>query len=111
MRLFSIKSLALLLLLIPLVGCSKPESKMVGKWANEKTSSSIEFNSNKTGVIHQRTQAGLPSDLAFTWTMLDDKQFKVEVIVPGAPSAPTALGKLEGSDTLVLENDTFRKMK
>jgi hypothetical protein len=28
-----------------------------------------------------------------------------------AGHTPTALGRLEGNDTLVLENDTFRKMK
>jgi hypothetical protein len=105
------KFAVVILLLMPLLGCSKPESKLVGTWVNERTSSSIEFNSNKTGVIHQRTQANVPSDLAFTWTMLGDKQLRVEVTVPGAPAPATAEGRLEGSDTLVLQNDTFKKMK
>jgi len=106
----AITSLAILLCL-SVVACSKPESKLVGTWINEKTSSSMEFNSDKTGVIHQRTQADIPADLAFKWTVLGDKQFRVEVTVPGDPAPATAEGRLEGSDTLVLQNDTFRKMK
>jgi len=110
MRLFSI-ILLLMVLLIPVLGCSKPESKVAGKWINEKTSSSIEFNSDKTGVIHQRTQVGLPPDLAFRWKMVNDGQFEVEVTVPGNPTPSKATGKLEGNDILVLQNDTFKKMK
>jgi hypothetical protein len=107
----AITSLAILLCLLSVFACSKPESKLVGTWINEKTSSSMEFNSDKTGIIHQRTQIKIPADLPFKWTMLGDKQFRVEVTVPGAPAPATAEGRLEGSDTLVLQNDTFRRMK
>jgi hypothetical protein len=106
----SIASFAILFLLLSALSCSKPESKVVGTWVNEKTSSSIEFKGDKTGNIHQRTQANIPIDLEFKWTMLGDK-LKVEVNVPGAPAPSTAEGHLEGSDTLVLQNDTFKKRK
>ncbi len=106
-----IASFAVFFLLLSVLSCSKPESKVVGTWINEKTSSSIEFKKDKTGVIHQRTQANIPADLGFKWTMTGDKQFKVEVNMPGAPAPATAEGHLEGSDTLVLQNDTFKKMK
>ncbi len=107
----AITSLAILLCLLSVFACSKPEAKLVGTWINEKTSSSMEFNSDKTGIIHQRTQINIPADLPFKWTMLGNKQFRVEVTVPGAPAPATAEGRLEGSDALVLQNDTFRKMK
>jgi hypothetical protein len=87
------------------------ESGAISTWTNEKTSSSIEFKRDKNGVIHQRTQANLPADNEFKWAMQGDKQFKVEVIMPGASSPATAEGRLEGSNTLVLQNDTFKKMK
>lgn len=106
-----VTSLAVLLCLLFLMSCRKPEPTVVGKWLNEKTSSTMEFNSDKTGVIHQKTQANIPADLAFKWTMLGNRQFRVEVTVPGAQAPVAAEGRLEGSDTLVLQNDTFRKMK
>ncbi len=106
-----ITSLTIMLCLLSFSACSKPESKLVGTWINEKTSSSMEFKSDKTGVIHQKTHADIPADLAFKWTMLGDKQFRVEATVPGSPDLSTAEGRLEGSDTLILQNDTFKKMK
>jgi hypothetical protein len=106
-----ITSLTIMLCLVSVFACSKPESKLVGTWINEKTSSSMEFKSDKTGIIHQKTQVNIPADLAFKWTMLGDKQFRVEVTVPASPDPATAEGSLEGSDTLVLQNDTFKKMK
>ncbi len=112
MRSLSLKSWLFIILLIPILACSKTEPGVVGKWKNEKTSSSIEFFSNKTGVIHQTTHADLASDLAFKWTMLNANKFEIVVNIPGSPNAePRAVGKLEGNDTLVLQEDTFKKMK
>ena len=112
MRILSFKSWLLIILLIPIIACSKTEPGVVGKWKNEKTSSSIEFYSNKTGVIHQTTHADMPRDLEFRWTMLNADQFEIVVNIPGSPNAePRAVGKLEGNDTLVLQEDTFKKMK
>ncbi len=112
MRIFRFKSWVLIILLIPIIACSKTESGIVGKWKNVKTSSSIEFYSNKTGIIHQTTHADLAPDLEFKWTMLHDDQFEIVVDMPGSPKAePRAVGKLMGNDTLVLQEDTFKKMK
>ncbi len=107
-----ILSWLLIILLVPILACSKTELGVVGKWKNEKTPSSIEFYSNKTGVIHQTTHAGMARDLEFRWTMLNANQFEIVVIIPGSSSAESrAVGKLEGNDTLVLQEDTFKKMK
>lgn len=111
MRCFCIKNQVVLLVLLSVLGCSKPETKLVGTWTNEKTSSSMEFRSDKTGVIHQRTHTNIPPDIEFKWTMLDGDQFKVEVNMPGAATAQEARGKLEAKDTMVLDNDTFKKTK
>ena len=107
----SMKIMVVILFLMPLLGCSKSETKLVGTWINENTSSSIEFNGNKTGIIHQRSQANVPTDLTFTWTMLKDDQFQIQVNLPGSSTMPTALGRLEGNDTLILEKDTFKRKK
>ena len=111
MRFLSTKSWAVLFLLATLLGCSKPESRLVGSWMNEKTSSSIEFNTDKTGVIHQRTNPQLPPDIPFKWTMLSGGEFKVEVAMPWSANAPAAQGRLEGKDTMTLGEDSFKKMK
>lgn len=92
-------------------GCSKPESKLIGAWSNTKTESRIEFNKDHTGAIYQRTNPNIPPNIPFRWTMLGDSQFKVEVGVPGATNAPAANGRLEGKDMMILENDTFKKVK
>jgi hypothetical protein len=106
-----IAGFVMLLLLLSVLACSKPESRVIGTWVNEKTSSSIEFKNDKTGVIHQKTQANIPPDLEFKWAMLGNKQFKVEVNMPGASAPATSEGHLEGSDTLVIRSDTFKKMR
>lgn len=106
-----IASLATLFCLLSIFACSKPESKLIGTWVNEKTPSSITFNNDHTGVIHQRTQADLPADLVFKWTMLGSDQFRVDVLVSGAAAGPAAQGTIVGNDTMVLQNDTFKKMK
>lgn len=111
MRLLKIKNGLLFLLLLSVLGCSKPESRLIGKWINEKTSSVMEFNSDKTGVIHQRTRADIPPDISFNWTMVGKDQFTVQVSLPGAQSPPAARGRLEAKDTFILEDDTFKKMK
>ncbi len=116
MKIMSFKSWAALLLLVPVLSCSKPdstadrpESKMAGKWISTKTATVMEFNSNKTGVVHLKTDAKLPPDIQFKWTMYPDNQFSVDMIVPGAANVPTGRGKLITDDTMVFEDDTFKK--
>jgi hypothetical protein len=110
MRFMGIKSWVVLLVLVSVFGCSRQESKLVGTWKNVKTSSSITFNKDKTGVINQRTNPHIPADIPFKWAMLKDGAFKVEVVVAGGSSVPAAEGKLSG-DTMVLGEDTFTKAK
>jgi hypothetical protein len=105
-----IKGCGIFLVMVSVLGCSKPESKIVGKWKSE--TEVIEFRSNKTGVVHLGTQRNnLPSDVEFRWSMIKGKQFKVEMIVPGAVTPPTGRGKLESNDTLVFEDDVLKRMK
>jgi hypothetical protein len=111
MRLIYIYGGLLFLLLINIPSCSKPESKLVGTWINEKTSSSIEFNKDKTGVIFQRTNPHLPPNIPFRWEMLKDGEFKVETGAPDHPEGPSAKVTLVGKDTIVIDNDTFKKVK
>jgi hypothetical protein len=111
MRFFRNTSWLPFLVLMLVLGCSRPESRLVGKWMNEKTSSTIEFNKDKTGAIYQRNSPNLPPNIPFKWTMLKDDEFQVEVGAPGSTNAPAAHGRLTTKDTLLLENDTFKKMK
>ncbi len=110
MRLFRVASWMVLLVWLAVSGCSKPEAKLVGKWKNVNTDSIIEFNENHTGIIYQRANPDIPPNVPFKWTMLKDNQIKVAVGAPGATSAPEAHGRLESKDTLILENDTFKKI-
>jgi len=107
---FRVASWMVLLVCLVVSGCSKPEAKLVGKWKNVKTESIIEFNGDHTGVIYQRDNPDIPPNIPFKWTMLKDNQIKVAVGAPGASSAPEAHGRLESKDTLILENDTFKKI-
>lgn len=111
MNFFNVTCGVVFLLLLSIMGCSKPESKLVGKWKSDKTSTIMEFKNNKTGVIHPSPRSNLPPDIEFKWTILNDDLFKVEMSVPGASTPPAGLGKLETNDSLVLEDDTFKKIK
>ena len=110
MRLFRVTSWMVLLVWLVVSGCSKPEAKLVGKWKNIKTESIIEFNGDHTGVIYQRDTPYMVPNIPFKWTMLKDNQINVAVGAQGVSSAPEAHGRLESKDTLILENDTFRKI-
>lgn len=111
MKFLRIRSWLLLSLLLPVLGCSKPESSLVGKWASEKTATVMEFNSDKTGVIHPRSGTNLPPSIDFKWTMEGADQFRVEMTLPGAAAAPTGVGRLVEKDSMIFEDDPFRKMK
>jgi hypothetical protein len=104
-RLISAPVLLLAMLLL-FTGCSR--SKLAGTWTNPKTGSTMEFKSDKTGVIHQKSQGALPAGLNFTWKMVNQQEFSVSVTVPGYAEPVQGRGKLDGN-TLVLENDTFTR--
>lgn len=106
MKCGTIKTLAMLLSLFAFIGCSKPESKIIGTWNNVQTQSSIQFNKDKSGVILQKTHPQLPPQIAFKWSMVKDADFLVQV-----PNGPEARGTLKDDDTIVLDNDTFKRAK
>ena len=95
---------ALLCMLV--VACGKPESRLVGKWAGR--TGSIEFFKNKTGVINPPPGANLPLNTPFTWSVQGSDTVKMDV---GAPAGRTTFGKLEGKDSLIVEDDKFIKLK
>jgi hypothetical protein len=99
-----------LLLWLSASGCSKPEAALVGTWKNVKTDSVVEFYGDHTGVIYQRANPDMPPNIPFKWTMLKGK-IKVAVGAQGASSAPEAEGRLESKNTLILENDIFKKIQ
>ncbi len=107
-RFLKIASAAVMLAMLLFAGCGK--NKVEGVWASTKTPSTIEFNATKTGIIHQRAQAKLPSDLPFTWNMVSKEEFTIAVTVPGSPAPVQGRGRLEGN-TLILENDIFTRAK
>ena len=110
MKFLNIKTFAVLSLFATLLGCSKPEDKLVGTWQNVKTQSSIQFNKDKTGVIFQRTNPQLPPNITFKWAMVKDNDFMVEVPMQGT-ATQKANGALQDNETIVLEGDTFKRTK
>ena len=111
MRFGNIKICAVFFSILAAAGCNRQDSKLVGTWQNVKTPSSIQFDKENKGVIYQRTNPGLPPNIAFKWTMLKENGFIVEVPVEGSAGAPQAHGKIGDDDTIVIENDTFKKVQ
>lgn len=94
-----------------MAACSKPESKLIGTWKSTKTASTMEFKQDKTGVVSLKSDGSLPPVIPFTWTVQDDGQFAIVIRPAGAPTPSTGRGKVEKDGTMVLEGDTFQKMK
>lgn len=105
------KVCACVVLLGLMAACSKPESKLIGTWKSAKTASTMEFKQDKTGVLNPAPGANLPSVIPFTWTVQEDGQFTIEIRPAGAPAPSSGRGKVEKDGTLVLEGDSFQKMK
>lgn len=93
--------------LLIFIGCSKIDSKLIGKWQNVNLNEVVEFHKDKTGVIGV---SGKPP-LTFRWTVLADDRLRLEVDVMGKPR--TLTGKLD-KETFVLEldqmNAVYRKI-
>ena len=109
MKSFVLKSLVLLILLIPVLGCGK-QGNPVGKWKSEKTADIMEFNKNNTGVIHLAKPGKYPPMIEFNWTMLKDQQLKIEMHIPGAAPLRPGQGRIEGKNTMVFEDDVFKRL-
>jgi len=102
---------ATVVLLVVMAACSKPESMLIGTWKSAKTASTMEFKQDKTGVLNPKSGESLPPVIPFTWSMQEDGQFTIEIRPAGAPTPSTGRGKVEKNGTLVLEGDSFQKMK
>jgi len=103
----SIFAFLLIALLVFAAGCSKPESRLVGKWVGQ--TGSLEFFSNKTGVINPPAwRKDLPVNTRFTWKVEGNDTVTMIIDVQGGR---TAFGKLEGKDALIVEDDKFVKQK
>lgn len=79
------KTLTLLpaLLLLALLGCSKVESHLVGKWQNEHLPETVQFFDNKTGIFEVKDKPSIP----FKWSVEADKRIKLDFVVGGIPKS------------------------
>ncbi len=98
--------LVTLLMVICLVasGCSKPESRLVGKWVGK--TGSFDFAKDKTGIINPPAGVALPNNVPFKWSVQGSDTVRIDV---GPPVGRTYFGKLESSNALVIEDDVFVK--
>lgn len=98
---------AIAVVLLAVTGCSKTESKLVGKWQNERLPETVEFFDNKSGVFEEQNKPPLP----FKWSA-QDNQVKLDVAIGGA--VKTLNGELN-KDVFVLKSGnltaSYRKIK
>lgn len=107
MKSWRLASLAVAVLLLVVIGCSRTESKLVGKWQNENLPETLEFLDNKTGIFEERNRPPLP----FKWSIQDNK-VRLDVAIGG--TAQPLMGELNNG-LFVMRNGnlqaTYRKMK
>ena len=96
--------LAMILCLF-MTACSK-ESKLIGKWVGD--TGSFEFSKDKTGLINPPQGTNLPTNVPFKWSMQGSDTVRMDV---GAPVGRMYFGRLESSDTLIIEDGKFVKQK
>lgn len=96
------------LLILALLGCSKVESKFVGKWQNEHLPETVQFLNDKTGVFEVKDNPSVP----FKWSVIDDNRIKLDITLSGATKSLT--GKLD-KDVFILGDQNqqaiYRKIK
>ena len=100
-------AIVLLLVLVSLLGvvaCSKPESRLPGRWVGK--SGSFQFNENKTGIMNPPAGVNRPHDIRFAWAPRDDDSVQL-IIQP--PVGRSVVAKFQGSKVLVIEDDQFVK--
>jgi hypothetical protein len=97
----------LMVFIIFTTSCSKPESRLIGKWVG--STGTIEFFRNKTGLMNPpREGIDLPANVRFIWRV--DGRDIVTMIID-TPRGKTSFGKLLDNDTLIVEEDKFVKQK
>jgi hypothetical protein len=94
-------SLVMVLCLIT-AGCGKPESRLIGKWVGK--TGSFEFKKDKTGIINPPEGVSLPRNVIFVWSIQGTDTVRIDV---GPPVTKIYFGKLEGRDSLIIEEDKF----
>lgn len=87
-------------------GCSKPESRLVGKWVGK--TGSFDFMKDKTGIINPPEGIALPRNVPFKWSVQGSDTVRIDV---GPPVGKTFFGKLESKDSLIIEDDKFVKQQ
>ena len=105
------KSLIYLMLaaavLIAVTGCGSPESRLVGKWVGK--TGSIEFFKDKTGVINAPKEVtDLPANVRFSWDFVQKGTVRMIIAIGGGK---ISFAKLDGRNTLIVEDDRFTKAK
>ncbi|MCX6983766.1 MAG: hypothetical protein NT118_03295 [Lentisphaerae bacterium] len=98
--------LVMVLCLLMVAGCSRPESGLVGKWVGK--SGSFDFMKDKTGLINPPEGVALPRNVQFKWSIQGSDTVRIDV---GPPVGKTFFGKLESKDALIIEDDKFVKQK
>jgi hypothetical protein len=100
-------NLFLAIFLLVFIGCSKTESKFIGKWQNTTMQERVEFRKDKSGFFDVLGAPPVP----FKWSVLKDERIKLDFIVMGTPK--TLLGKLD-KGLFILEGNqmeaTYRKI-
>jgi hypothetical protein len=103
----TIISLLLFVFCICLAGCGNPESRLIGKWVGK--SGSFEFKKDKSGLINPPAGiVDLPRNVPFKWVVQGRDSVRIDV---GPPIGKSYFGKLEGKDSLIIEDDKFTKLK
>lgn len=62
-----------------LVGCSKADTRLVGKWKNQSLPEIVEFKSDKTGIFLVKDNP----PLSFTWRIDSGDSVKIDVPYQG----------------------------
>jgi hypothetical protein len=82
-------NLFLAFFLLVIIGCSKTESKLIGKWQNTKMQETVEFRKDKSGVFDVLGAPPVP----FKWSVRNDDGVRLDFVVMGTPK--TLFGKLD----------------
>jgi len=97
--------LVMVLCLLVMTGCSKPESVLVGKWVGK--TGSFEFFKDMTGIVNPtQGQTNLPTNVPFKWSVVGSDELRMLFPIGGGR---TIFGKLESRKVLIVEDDRFVK--